>query len=228
MRAHAVLRGATEAEARGGLIELDAWTAAYPIGPHRLAWEVAFPRPFAAEVDRAAGESGTPVGLLFAIMREESAFAPRALSRAGARGLLQLMPATAGKMARPLGLPHDAEALEQPDVNARLGARFLASLRRRFAHAPLLAVPAYNAGPLAVERWCAERPSLDFDLWVEAIPYRETRLYTKRVLASLAAYEALAGAPGTSEVFLTPRRVCPEVPATGEVATSPGGGVDAP
>ena len=101
---------------------------------------MAFPRPFAAEVDRAAGESGTPVGLLFAIMREESAFAPRALSRAGARGLLQLMPATAGKMARPLGLPHDAEALEQPDVNARLGARFLASLRRR-APAPCCGEP---------------------------------------------------------------------------------------
>lgn len=228
VRAHAVLRGATEAEARGTLVELDAWTSTYPAGPQRLAWEVAFPRPFAAEVDRASRESGTPAGLVFAIMREESAFAPRALSRAGARGLLQLMPATAGKMARPLGLPHDEAALERPEVNARLGARFLATLRRRFAHAPLLAVPAYNAGPLAVERWCAERPSLDFDLWVETIPYRETRLYTKRVLASLAAYEALGGAPGTSEVFLTPRRVCPEAPAAGGDEATVARGVDAP
>jgi soluble lytic murein transglycosylase len=212
IRAHAVLRGATETEPRGGLVELDVWTASAPVPPLRAAWELAFPRPFSEAIERAAAESGTPASLLYAIMREESAFAPRALSRAGARGLLQLMPGTAAKMARPLGLPHDDDALTRPDINARLGARFLAGLRRRFARAPLLAVPAYNAGPLAVERWCAERPQLDFDLWVETIPYRETRRYTKRVLSSLAAYEALGGAPGDAEVFRTPRRACPEPP----------------
>ncbi len=211
VRAHAVLRGATETEARPAIVELDAWLSAWPVAPARGAWELAFPRPWVEEVTRASREAGTPAPLLYAIMREESAFAPTALSRAGARGLLQLMPPTAAKMARPLGLPHDDESLQEPEVNTRLGARFLAHLRARFAHAPLLAVPAYNAGPLAVDRWCAERPDLDFDLWVETIPYRETRLYTKRVLGSLAAYEVLAGAPGRSEVFLTPRRACPVV-----------------
>jgi soluble lytic murein transglycosylase len=218
-----VLRGAIETEPRPASIELDGWLRSPPAGPPRAVWEVAFPRPFSDVIDRAASESGAPAPLLFAIMREESAFAPSALSRAGARGLLQLMPATAAKMARPLGLPHDDEALQRPEINARLGARFLSRLRERFAHAPLLAVPAYNAGPLAVDRWCSERSSLDFDLWVETIPYRETRLYTKRVLASLAAYDALAGAT-RGEVYRTPRRACPAVAAPAsedEVAAPP-------
>ncbi len=207
IRASGLLRGISEVEASPGETDFEDWLDIGPFGRGLPAWQIAYPRPFGAEVAAASTESGVSEALILSIMREESAFSPIALSRSGARGLLQLMPATARTMARPLSLPHDPEALTRPEINTRLGARFLGQLGQRFPHQPLLAVPSYNAGPLAIDRWCDDRPSLDLDLWVETIPYRETRLYTKRVLASLAAYELLgSGPPG--DVFFTPRRAC--------------------
>jgi len=208
VRASSLLRNVSENEATPGEADFDAWLTAGPFGGATAAWQLAYPRPFASEVATASTETGVGEPLILSIMREESAFSPTALSKSGARGLLQLMPGTARTIARPLGLPFDDDALQKPEINTRLGARFLGQLRRRFPHQPLLAVPSYNAGPLAVVRWCDERPSLDFDLWVETIPYRETRLYTKRVLGSLAAYDLL-GSPGPrGEIFFTPRRAC--------------------
>jgi soluble lytic murein transglycosylase len=217
IRASSLLRGASEVEPGPDDPGFDAWLHRGPFGPALPAWQIAYPRPFAIEVAAASTESGVGEPLLLSIMREESAFSPTALSRSGARGLLQLMPATARQMARPLSLPYDDDALQRPEINTRLGARFLGQLRKRFPTEPLLAVPSYNAGPLATERWCEERPTLDFDLWVETIPYRETRLYTKRVLASLAAYDLLGPGP-RGEVFFTSRRAC----------ASPDGGGDRP
>lgn len=167
------------------------WLARWPAGDWRRAWELAFPRPHLAHVAVQAGKHQIPEYLVFAVMREESAFDPAAASPAQAYGLMQLIVPTARAMAKPLGLPSSPAALRVPAVNIALGSRFLGELSRQFSANPLLAVPAYNAGPGRPRRWAAARPLSDFDIWVELIPFRETRRYTKRVLAARAAYATL-------------------------------------
>lgn len=202
-----------------GRIEFTEWTEHYPVGRWRAEWEVAYPRPFAALVTREAQKNGLSEALVYGIMREESAFDARVVSPANAYGLMQLIVPTAKTMARPLGIAADSEALKRPETNVTLGCRFLAQLRNQFPDNPLMAIPGYNAGPGAPRKWIAERPTQDFDIWVERIPYEETRFYTKRVLGSMAAYEFLysqpAGQPG--EALRTPRHASPN--ARGAVAT---------
>ena len=204
--AHMLLRSAFEVEARPGKNEFRAFRNASPTGDALALWRIAYPKPFAAEVARASQESGVSESLIYAIMREESAFSPVALSKAGAVGLLQLMPPTARKMGRGLGLEVTDASLRDPAVNVRLGARFLGSMQKRFADDPLLAIPAYNAGPGAPETWTSADPTVDFDLFVEAIPYAETRAYTKRVIASLAAYQTIYAEGGAQAGLGIPER----------------------
>ena len=124
-------------------------------------------------------------------MREESGYRPSALSVAGARGLLQLMPETAVRLAREAGLPEPSpDALFDPQVNLALGSRYLAQLLDRFGGRASAAIASYNAGPQAVARWL-EGSALADDEWVESIPYDQTRAYVKRVLRSLQAYRVL-------------------------------------
>jgi soluble lytic murein transglycosylase len=170
--------------ARGLLTD---WLERWPVGEWTQAWELAFPRPFEENVRREAARSGIAESLAYAVMREESAFDPEAESPAQAYGLMQLIVPTAKLVAAPNGLQYDAQALQRPALNIRLGCELLARLERRFK-TPLLAIPAYNAGPGRPVRWLNERPEADFDVWVELIPLIETRRYTKRVLASRAAY----------------------------------------
>ena len=160
----------------------DAWTD---------AWKLAYPAPFQQIVLREAKRTGQNSALIYAIMREESAFDPDAESLADAYGLMQLIVPTAKSIARPLGLPSDRASLKRPSVNIALGTGELARLANAFPENALLAIPAYNAGPGNPKRWLRERPNADFDLWVELIPYVETRRYVKRVLASRAAYAFL-------------------------------------
>ncbi|WP_437999713.1 transglycosylase SLT domain-containing protein [Sorangium sp. So ce185] len=210
-QSYSILRTAMAApSADDGRVELAGdWVDHYPAGRWRSAWELAYPRPFAALVAAEAKRSGIPEALAYAIMREESAFDPKVASPAQAYGLMQLIVPTAKRMAKPLGLPSSAEALRRPEVNIALGCRYLSVLRGQFSDNPLLAIPAYNAGGGAPKRWIAERPSQSFDLWVERIPYEETRLYTKRVLTSLAVYELLYGGDQPSEALRTPLPASP-------------------
>jgi len=125
-------------------------------------------------------------------MREESGYRPEVISVSGARGLLQLMPSTAEVVAADAGMAGiSPAALFVPDVNIRLGTRYLSQLRRRFDGNPAAAIGSYNAGPHAVERWLGKRDGADDDEWVEAIPYDQTRAYVKRVLRSVHAYRVL-------------------------------------
>jgi soluble lytic murein transglycosylase len=171
---------------------------------------VAYPRPFKRVVDAEVKRSGIPEHLAYAIMREESAFKPRVVSSADAVGLMQLILPTAQSMARPLGLTASVDTLKTPETNIALGCRFLSVLQRRFDYNPLLAVPGYNAGPGAPTRWLKERPEQDFDLWVEAIPYRETRRYTKRVLGSMAAYGMIYGGGMGEPMMVLPLKAMPD------------------
>jgi soluble lytic murein transglycosylase len=130
--------------------------------------------------------------LVWAIMREESSYRPGVTSSAGARGLLQIMPTTGEQLARDTGRTEfDPDDLYQPRVNIELGTLYLDQLGRRFPGRLSAAISSYNAGPRAVSSWLqgalAER---DDDVWVEDIPYEQTRSYVKRVLRSLHVYRS--------------------------------------
>lgn len=186
--------------ARGRLTD---WLNQWPVGEWRQAWELAFPRPYLKHAEKEAARNQLPEALVYAIMREESGFDPRAKSPANAFGLMQLIEPTARHFGKELNLPVSTRALLNPRVNIALGARTLASYSERFPENRLLGIPSYNAGPGRPKRWLKELPSQDFDLWVELIPFRETRRYTKRVLASYGVYTFLYQGPETPFVFPT-------------------------
>ena len=149
----------------------------------RAQRQVAFRR----ELEQAAAQVGLPASLLAAVARQESRFSPAVQSPAGAVGLLQLLPGTASDLA---GETVSPEQLQQAERNARLGARYLRQLLNRWQGDPLLAIASYNAGPAAVKPWISAQLREIPELWVEAIPYPETRLYVKKVLGNLWSLQA--------------------------------------
>jgi soluble lytic murein transglycosylase len=130
--------------------------------------------------------------LVWAIMREESHYRVDARSAVGALGLLQLMPATARELAKERGLStFEAEDLFDPRTNIMLGSTYLAQLGKRFDGRTSAAIGSYNAGPRKVSSWLeGEGGKLEDDVWVENIPFDQTRGYVKRVLRSLHVYKA--------------------------------------
>lgn len=144
-------------------------------------------------LEAEASRHGLDPALVAALIRQESNFEPSALSGAGARGLMQLMPATGQAVARRLGYPvWDAALLYQPDVNVELGTAHLASLvRQREDVAHVLA--AYNAGGTPVARWLRKRGAHDPEVFTERISYAETRDYVRVVLRNREMYAALYG-----------------------------------
>jgi soluble lytic murein transglycosylase len=192
--------------ARGLLTD---WLSRWPAGDWSRGWELAYPRPYRVIVEREAKKNGVTPALVYGVMREESAFDPQAVSRAEAYGLMQLIVPTAKLYAPSLGLPHDPASLKRPAVNIALGSRMLSKLEQSFAQNPWLIIPAYNAGPGRPRRWLRERPHVDFDVWVELIPFSETRRYTKRVLSSRAVYGFLYE-PETADALLAlPAKLTP-------------------
>lgn len=169
---------------------LRRFAMAYPNDANRDAWQLAYPRAFQSLIDAAAKEFGLHPSIVYAICRSESGFNPRVESHAAAIGLLQLILPTAQAMAKPLGLTADAQTLRQPAVNVRLGARYLKLLLDRFDREAQMAA-GYNAGGGAVGRWRKQRGDWPLDLFVETIPFRETRDYAKRVLSAIAVYRNL-------------------------------------
>jgi soluble lytic murein transglycosylase len=162
----------------------------------RPVWEVAYPNAFRGLIEKHTSLAGVEADLLQALMREESALDPKALSWAGALGLTQLMPSTAQAVARQLKLKRvSTPALLEPDLNIKLGAHYLGSLLKGFSGHTAFAVGSYNAGPNAINRWRAERPGVPLDAWVEEVPIAETRGYIKRVLRSYNTYQLLYGRP---------------------------------
>jgi soluble lytic murein transglycosylase len=158
-------------------------------------WEFLYPRGHWEVVRDRAGRYRLDPYLVLAVIREESAFAPRAVSRAGARGLMQLMPRTADVVARahPVGQPLP-DGLDSPEVNIALGSAHLAQLLQEFRGEWTHAIASYNAGAQAVRRWLEAQRGKPIDEFVEEIPFTETRLYVKRVLGSYERYVALYAA----------------------------------
>jgi soluble lytic murein transglycosylase len=141
-----------------------------------------YPRPFDRPVAEGAKLSGLSRTLIYAVIRQESLYQPWAISGAGAIGLMQLLPSTARQTAAVMDRPRPTrEALTRPEINVPLGAAFLARLVERFDGQVVLALASYNAGPGAARRWLPDS-AMDVDVWVENIPYNETRVYVQRIM----------------------------------------------
>jgi soluble lytic murein transglycosylase len=172
-----------------GLSQLEQASLRLPPAQCRLAAELEtdlHAPAFRSELNTAACRGQLPAALLAAVAKQESRFSPTVRSPVGAIGLLQLMPETAAELA---GAPVSATALENPERNAELGARYLSHLLQRWQGNPLLTVASYNAGPGAVAGWINPQLQQDPELWVETIPYPETRLYVKKVLGNLWSFQ---------------------------------------
>ncbi len=160
------------------------------------AWRQAYPNAFEAEVRAAHSAHGVDTNLLWAVMRTESAFRPWIQSHAGARGLMQIMPRTARAIGRRAkdGREHAAR-YRDPDSNVWLGAWYLKQLSERYDGQLAAAVAAYNAGPSAADRWVTEHGGAPLDEFIERIPYKETRRYTRRVIETYFVYRRMKGLP---------------------------------
>lgn len=162
-----------------------------------------YPFPYRDMVLRSARESGLDPYLMAGLMRQESAFWVRAVSRADARGLMQLLPTTGAELARARGPRpfHADEHLFRPEVNVHLGMAFFSDLRRRFGEDLSILLSAYNAGPTRARRWREFPEAGDLPRFVERIPFAETRGYVKNVLRNREIYAWLYGdgaeTPGT-------------------------------
>ncbi|MCK0746384.1 transglycosylase SLT domain-containing protein [Chromohalobacter nigrandesensis] len=181
LNAYALERGWYDLAVHGAIMA-QQWDA--------LAWR--FPPAYKADFDQWGQRNGVDPYLLMAISRRESSFNRQAVSPVGARGLMQLMPGTATHVSRDLDI--DAPSLGElfePTTNIRLGSAYIRDMMERYKGNRLAAAAAYNAGPNRVDRWLREA-SGDFDLFVERIPYRETRAYVQAVLTYRVIFESLA------------------------------------
>jgi soluble lytic murein transglycosylase len=159
------------------------------------------PLPYGALIHAEATRRRVDPALAAALIRQESRFTADAVSGAGARGLMQLMPATAAALARSEGRRWSPALLDDPTVNVALGMRHLAGELARWP-APAYALAAYNAGGTRVARWRTRRGHDDPELFTERIPFVETREYVRTILRTRALYARLwgdlgaLGAPG--------------------------------
>jgi len=176
--------------------------ATAPGAKNRWAWECAFPRPHKTWVRKESDK--VPSDLLWAVMRQESAFDPEVVSPARAVGLLQLMPETARKVAAGIGMSFQDAMLTSPPVNIALGATYLKDLLAELGANVPLAVGAYNAGSEAITRWQTKaKGQQSLDVFVETIPFLETRGYVVRVMGNLARYGYMErGEAGVPQITL--------------------------
>lgn len=163
-------------------------------GEHWDDLELRFPLAHRHDVEGQAERQALDPAWIYAVLRQESAFMPDARSHAGASGLMQLMPTTAKRVARRLPEPIRVTpaALHEPALNITLGSAYLREVLDRLYDNRVLATAAYNAGPHRVRKWLPARP-MAADLWIESLPYQETRRYLRRVLTYTAIYQSRLG-----------------------------------
>ena len=174
--------------------------------------EIRFPTPWLELYTEQTDRQGVDIAWAYGITRSESLFMPDVRSHAGAVGLMQLMPETGRQTARRAHIPwRGRRTLQTPKTNVTLGTRYLSEMQDKFG-SRVLATAAYNAGPHRVNRWVPKDREVPADIWIENIPFRETRGYVKRVLASDAVFHwRLSGET---------RRISTVMPAVGD---APGG-----
>jgi soluble lytic murein transglycosylase len=179
--------------------------------------------PFRERVAPKARELALDDGWVYGLMRQESRFVMDARSSVGAKGLMQLMPATARWVAKKIGLAdyHPSRVAEM-DTNVTLGTRYLKMVLESLDNQPVLASAAYNAGPARARKWRADRP-LEGAIYAETIPFNETRDYVKKVMSNAVYYALLFGNPAQSPQSLKTRLgvVPPRGSAADSIATEP-------
>ncbi len=196
----ALAEGSSSIEMRrfvlAGYASADAWYDAIVTATHMeksgqishdVAERVRYPRAYWDLFSSASTRLALDPYLVLALSRQESLFNPRATSSSNARGLMQLIPSTARKMASQQGMDTDQIRLYDPSVNVQLGTTYLKNLFEMFHGDAFHSVAAYNAGENAVSKWIAKSPGPD-DEWVENIAYKETRDYVKKVIGGRREY----------------------------------------
>ena len=150
---------------------------------HPWWWNAAYPMPWLSIVDEHRGD--LPRALIYATMRQESGYMPDVVSRAGAVGLMQVMPDVASRIA---GQPVTSRMLQSPARNIPIGVAEMTALAKEFDNVYPLSIAAYNAGKKRVKRWLRESKRMELDRFVELIPFNETRNYVRRVMTHYARY----------------------------------------
>lgn len=149
-----------------------------------------FPLAYRPVIAKMAKDYHLPEAFIYAIIRQESTFNTNIVSPAGAKGLMQLMPSTASLMAKKQHLPyHGSQELFHSPTNITLGTAYLKTLAQRFGNHLVLMAAAYNAGPTQAVYWLKNHTPKDMDVWIETLPWRETRNYLKNVIAFYAVYQ---------------------------------------
>ena len=156
-------------------------------------WKLFYPLVFRDQLENHATDRGLDPYLVAALIRQESVFNPFARSRAGARGLMQVMPATGRQMAREERRRYTSRDLFDPNINIRYGTLYLNNVLKQFKGRIDYALAAYNAGPTRVKRWTNMDMSIDPEIFIEEIPFDETRNYVKLVLRNEMLYRRLYG-----------------------------------
>ena len=180
-----------------------AWSGRYG------ALDLRYPTPWREQVSTLEQALNVPSYWIYGVIRQESHFMTDAESRVGALGLMQLMPYTAQQIASEHALTFQEDwDLTHPDLNLELGTRYLGMMMERFGH-PVYATAAYNAGPSRVDRWLERYPG-DLRVWIESIPFDETRGYVKSVLAYAQVYAARDRSEWRLAQWLEPEQVALE------------------
>ena len=157
-------------------------------------WKFFFPLAYSDAVEKNSKYRKVDPHFINGIIRQESLFDSRALSPAGARGLMQIMPATGKKLYSKTKLkkPFEADVLFEPDLNIKMGVKYVSQLNKRFGNNGTHILISYNAGPHILKKWLKRFGHLnDLDVFIESIPYPETRRYVKHVLRNRGIYKAL-------------------------------------
>lgn len=152
--------------------------------------EMRFPLSYADDIHENSTQNNLNPALIFGLVRRESAFNEKAYSPAGARGLMQIMPNTGRQIARNLNERwRGSNSLYNPEMNIKYGSYYYQKLLNQFDGHYALALAAYNAGPTRVKQWLPEDSTVPADIWIETIPFRETRDYVSTVLAYALIYQ---------------------------------------
>jgi soluble lytic murein transglycosylase len=163
-------------------------------------WRLAFPLPYRETLEKRSREQRLDPFLIAALIRQESEFDPAAVSRANARGLMQVMPATGAQIAKRIGIPRfRRDMLFDPDISIRLGTYHFRQVLDQFGGNLEQALAAYNSGKSRVDRWLTWASYQEPSEFIETIPFTETRDYVQIVLRNAALYRSLYG-PGTAAV----------------------------
>jgi soluble lytic murein transglycosylase len=155
-------------------------------------WRILFPEPWWETIKAESAKNNLDPYFVASLIRQESEFDPRAISRANAYGLMQLLPSVGKSMAREEGISHfETFQLLDPAMNIRLGTRYLRQMLDKFGGVEAYALAAYNAGDTRVVDWQSAGPYQGIDEFVESIPFTETREYVEAILRNMETYKAI-------------------------------------